>query len=228
MKLKCKLHYLLVKNLGISKRDAQLLIQDSCVKINNIPTNKNIHITDFDEIQVNDKIIQVAQKPIYIAYYKPRGIECTLNESIEHNLKHAIGIEETIFPLGRLDKESEGLLLLTNDGSICKKLLYEKYHVEKKYYVTVNKKITTEFINALQTGVIIMGKQTLPCKVHVINDTCFEIILIQGLNRQIRRMCYKHNYEVVNLKRIQFANYKLSTLQPGEWKSIQKEEILNF
>ena len=228
MKLKCKLQYLLVQKLCVSNKKAQLLIQNAHVKVNNNITIKNNIISDFDEVQVNNKIIHTAQKPIYIAYYKPRGIECTLNENIEHNLKQALAIKDDVFPLGRLDKESEGLLLLTNDGSIYSKLLHKKHNIEKTYCVIVNKKITDEFIHALRAGIRIMGKQTLPCKARTINDTCFEIILTQGLNRQIRRMCYKCNYEVLSLKRTHFANYELALLQPGEWKYIGKEEIMAF
>jgi 23S rRNA pseudouridine2604 synthase len=145
---------------------------------------------------VNEKEIRETKRAIYLAYNKPRGIECTLNENIENNLKAAINISEDFFPLGRLDKDSEGLLLLTNDGRIYEKLMFKQYEVSKIYCVTVDKPITESLLHSLRTGVKIMGKMTLPCEVNKISETEFEITLIEGLNRQIRRMCYKSGYQV--------------------------------
>ncbi len=223
-----KLKTAVVKHLGISNKEAGQYLQNSQIKLNGNVILENCFVDAFDEILVNEKTIRETKKAIYIAYNKPRGIECTLNESIENNLKHAINISEDFFPLGRLDKDSEGLLLLTNDGRIYEKLMFKQHEVCKIYNVTVDKPITESLLHSLRTGVTIMGKLTLPCEVNKISDTEFEITLIEGLNRQIRRMCYKSGYQVTRLIRIKFANYSLGLLKSGEYKHIKKEEISSF
>lgn len=234
MKKKCnmssryKLKASIVKHLSISNKEVDTLLKSGQIKLNGDIINENCFVDAFDEIIVNGKAIRETKKAIYIAYNKPRGIECTLNENIENNLKNAININEDFFPLGRLDKDSEGLLLLTNDGRIYDKLMFKQHEVSKIYRVTVDKPITEELLNALRTGVVIMGKTTLPCEVSKTNETEFEITLVEGLNRQIRRMCYKNGYQVTRLIRTKFADYELNNLKTGEWKHIKKSEISSF
>jgi len=220
-----KLKAAIVRHLSISNKEVDSLLKSGQIKLNGNTINENCFVDAFDEILVSEKPIRETKKAIYIAYNKPRGIECTLNENIENNLKAAINIDEDFFPLGRLDKESEGLLLLTNDGRIYDKLMFKQHEVSKIYSVTVDKPITDSLLQSLRTGVMIMGKTTLPCEVNKLNDTEFEITLIEGLNRQIRRMCYKNGYQVKRLVRIKFADYSLNELKTGEWKYIQKSEI---
>lgn len=223
-----KLKAAIVKHLSISNKEVDSLLKSGQIKLNGIVINENCFVDAFDEILVNEKPIRETKKAIYIAYNKPRGIECTLNENIDNNLKAAINIDADFFPLGRLDKDSEGLLLLTNDGRIYEKLMFKHHEVSKVYRVTVDKAITDSLLKSLRTGVMIMGKTTLPCQVDKINEWEFEITLIEGLNRQIRRMCYKNGYQVTRLIRVKFADYTLSELELGEYKHIRKEEISAF
>lgn len=220
-----KLKAAIVKHLSISNKEVDSLLKSGQIKLNGNAINENCFVDAFDEIVVNEKPIRETKKAIYIAYNKPRGIECTLNENIENNLKAAININEDFFPLGRLDKDSEGLLLLTNDGRIYEKLMFKQHEVSKIYHVTVDKPISESLLHSLRTGVMIMGKTTLPCEVDKINEYDFKITLIEGLNRQIRRMCYKNGYQVTQLIRVKFADYSLNELKTGEWKYIQKSEI---
>lgn len=223
-----KLKAAIVKNLGVSKKEAEQFLKNSQIKLNGNVIHENCFVDAFDEILVNEKTIRETKKAIYIAYNKPRGIECTLNENIENNLKAAININEDFFPLGRLDKDSEGLLLLTNDGRIYEKLMFKQHEVSKIYRVTVDKPISDSLLHSLRTGVVIMGKKTLPCEVNKINGSEFKIILIEGLNRQIRRMCYKNGYQVTRLIRTKFADYELNNIKIGEWKYILKSEISKY
>ena len=164
---------------------------------------------------MNGNILQEAKKLIYIAYYKPRGIETTLNTDIADNLKNILPFKDDVFPVGRLDKESEGLLLLTNDGTLYDKILRNENKTEKEYLVKVDKEITKSFLETMSSGITIMSKKTLPCKLVQIDETYFQNYLIQGLNRQIRRMCYKLNFEVLSLKRIR--NWSINIRKFTSW-----------
>ncbi len=223
-----KLKAAIVKHLGVSNKQVDSLLISGQIKLNGNAINENCFVDAFDEIVVNEMPIRETKKAIYIAYNKPRGIECTLNENIENNLKAAININEDFFPLGRLDKDSEGLLLLTNDGRIYEKLMFKQHEVSKIYLVTVDKPISDSLLHSLRTGVVIMGKKTLPCEVNKINGSEFKITLIEGLNRQIRRMCYKNGYQVTRLIRTKFADYELNNIKIGEWKYILKSEISKY
>ncbi len=223
-----KLKAAIVKHLGVSNKQVDSLLISGQIKLNGNAINENCFVDAFDEIVVNEKPIRETKKAIYIAYNKPRGIECTLNENIENNLKAAININEDFFPLGRLDKDSEGLLLLTNDGRIYEKLMFKQHEVSKIYRVTVDKPISDSLLHSLRTGVVIMGKKTLPCEVNKINGSEFKITLIEGLNRQIRRMCYKNGYQVTRLIRTKFADYELNKMKIGEWKYILKSDISKY
>jgi 23S rRNA pseudouridine2604 synthase len=193
------------------------LILEGKVSINDTFVFENIEINIEDKIVYENQILQEGKQLMYIAFYKPRGIETTLNPVIANNLKDILPFEEALFPVGRLDKESEGLLLLTNDGSLFDKTLRSEHQIEKEYFVKVDKETTDDFILKMASGVSILGKTTLPCTVEKADNFTFKIILVQGINRQIRRMCYKLGYEVLQLKRIRIGNILLGDLAPNEY-----------
>ncbi len=225
MSYRDKLQYLLVKKMQISNAKAKEIIAANVVLVNAVNVNDNILIKETDRVELNGEIIQEGKKIIYVALHKPRGIECTLNPEIPNNLKQLINFDEKLFPVGRLDKESEGLLILTNDGYLFNKTINPKSEVEKEYLVTVNKAITDDFILKMSRGVEILGQVTLPCFVQRMDDFTFKIILIQGLNRQIRRMCYKLDYLVTSLKRVRIGNVHLNDLSVGESRIIFDNEL---
>ena len=171
---------------------------------------------------------------LYIAFNKPIGITCTTDRKINGNIIDFIGYKERIFPIGRLDKDSEGLILLTNDGNIVNEILRSSNNHEKDYVVTVDKNIDTNFINDMSNGIKIFNPVrneytiTKKCKVAKINNNVFKITLTQGLNRQIRRMCNSLGYNVINLKRIRIMNIELKNLPTGSWRYINKIEIKNM
>jgi 23S rRNA pseudouridine2604 synthase len=223
MSYRDKLQYLLVRKMQISNAHAKELIAANIVLVNAVNVNDNILIKETDRVELNGEIIQEGKKIIYVALHKPRGIECTLNPEIPNNLKELINYDEKLFPVGRLDKESEGLLILTNDVYLFNKTINPKSAVEKEYIVAVNKAITDDFILKMSRGVEILGQTTLPCVVEKIEDFTFKIILVQGLNRQIRRMCYKLDYLVTSLKRVRIGSVLIKNLQAGEWRLILEE-----
>src|ERR1051326_5377225 len=194
-----KLRTFLVKKLRISNPEAMELLSAKKVLVNGVPVNGSSVITERHEVKVNGEVIQPGEKFTYLKFYKPRGIESTLNKSIQGNLSTFIKRNEKLFPVGRLDKESEGLMILTNDGNFYKHVTTKNNNVEKEYIVAVGKPVTEEFIGKMSAGIKIMGKITKPAKLHQpssINPHTFNIILTEGMNRQIRRMCYKLGYEV--------------------------------
>ncbi|MBK6978864.1 MAG: pseudouridine synthase [Cytophagaceae bacterium] len=219
-----KLQYFLVKRLGISNKEVQQFLMDKKVKINGNVVSSNPEVEPEDEIVVDGKIVQAAKTFKYLAYYKPRGVETTLNSEIPDNLINILPFPD-VFPVGRLDKASEGLLILTDDGRYYDKILRKENKTEKEYLVRVDKSITEEFIENMSSGIKIMGKMTLPCEVMWVSDMEFRIVLIQGLNRQIRRMCYKLGYEVLFLQRIRIGNVFLDKLEPGMWQEISKTDL---
>ncbi len=223
MSYRDKLQYLLVKKLNISNAMAKEIILSNKVLVNAENVCDNNEILETDAVFYNNEIIQIGKKLIYVALYKPRGIECTLNEKIDQNLSTIINFKEKLFPVGRLDKESEGLLILTNDGYYFNKTINPASEVEKEYVVTVNKPITNEFIIEMSKGVEILGQITLPCIMEILDEFTFKIILVQGLNRQIRRMCFKLNYMVTSLKRVRIGKINLENLQPKEFRIIDLE-----
>jgi 23S rRNA pseudouridine2604 synthase len=221
MTFRNRLQYLLVLRLQISNKKALELIFSGKIIVNGVSVKSNIELTQKDEVVFEAKVLKEGKKLTYIAYYKPRGIETTLNSAIPDNLKAILPFDEPLFPVGRLDKDSEGLLLLTNDGTLYDKMLRHENNTEKEYRVTVDKPIDEDFVNRMSSGIMIMGKTTLPCRVWKIDDFTFHIVLVQGLNRQIRRMCYKLNYEVVQLIRIRIDKIMLDGLSAGEYRFLE-------
>jgi 23S rRNA pseudouridine2604 synthase len=209
-----------------SRREADKLIEQKRVSINGKVTEMGTKVQPGDEIRVNGKVITVPKdKPVYLALYKPVGIVCTTDTRVEpDNIIDYIGYPTRIFPIGRLDKASEGLILLTSDGDIVNKILRARNNHEKEYIVWVNKPITQEFIKAMSSGVPILDTVTRRCEVEQLDHNQFRIILTQGLNRQIRRMCEYLDYRVVRLKRIRIMNIKLD-MEVGEWRDLEPEEL---
>lgn len=226
MSFRQKLQYHLVKKLGISNKDASNLILSSQVKVNQIIVNDNIQIKPLDEIEILNQINQVKDKKHFIILNKPVGIESTLNPDIENNLLPFLPQIKGLFHIGRLDKESEGLMLFSNEGKIHDKILRNKnQEVLKKYLVEVNSNIDENFISNMESGVEILGTKTLQCRLQKIDSKSFYIWLNQGLNRQIRRMCYKLGKEVTKLKRLEIGEIKLENLEAGKTRNLNEIEI---
>lgn len=211
-----------------SRREADSLIEKGRVKINGIVALMGQKVTEADEIMVDGKIISNKPPVVYIALNKPRGIECTTNQRTPNNIVDFVHHKERIFPVGRLDKDSEGLILLTNDGDIVNKILRARNHHEKEYIVTVNKPVTEDFLRKMANGVPILDTVTRKSFVEKIDDTTFKIILTQGLNRQIRRMTEYLGYRVVFLRRIRIMNIKLDNLKLGSYRSLSPLELLEL
>jgi len=208
-----------------SRRGADALISEGKVKVNGLVADLGVKVTANDEISIEDKIITKEIKNIYLAFNKPIGITCTTDTNIKGNIIDFINYPERIFPIGRLDKPSEGLIFLTNDGDIVNKILRSKNMHEKEYLVTVNKKITQSFLEQMRSGVPILNTITKKCTVSKIDDFKFNIVLTQGLNRQIRRMCDYLGYEVKTLKRTRIMNISLGNLKIGKFRSITSSEL---
>jgi len=209
-----------------SRRAADKLIEEDRVTINGVKPEMGTKISAGDEVRVDGKLIsEPTEKPVYIAFNKPEGIVCTTDVGVEpDNIIDYINYPTRIFPIGRLDKISEGLIFLTNDGNIVNKILRARNNHEKEYLVNVNKPITKEFLQQMSEGVPILDTITKECEVEQITKFRFRIVLTQGLNRQIRRMCEYLDYRVVNLKRIRIMNVKLD-IPTGEWRNLTTEEL---
>ena len=207
-----------------SRREADTLIESGKVTINGEVAIQGTKVLDGDIVEVSGKKITPDDSMVYIAFNKPLGVTCTTDQRDPSNIIDYIGYSERIFPVGRLDKNSSGLILLTNDGSIVNKLLRAENGHEKEYVVTVNRPYDKNFLKSMESGVPVLGQLTLPCKLKPVNDKTFKIILRQGLNRQIRRMCEYLGYKVTRLKRIRFMNINLGDLDSGKWRYLTAEE----
>lgn len=208
-----------------SRRKADEYISDGRVYINGSPAVLGSKVNIEDEISVDSEIIQYKDKKrVYIAFNKPVGIECTGSHKIKDNIIDFINHKERLFTIGRIDKQSEGLILLTNDGDIVNNVLRAENKKEKEYVVTVDKKISSEFIEKMRRGVRIMGKVTKRCYVKKIHENRFKIVLTQGMNRQIRRMCEVLGFRVIKLKRIRIMKIHLD-IEIGEYRDLNDEEV---
>ncbi len=208
-----------------SRREADKLIEQGRVTINGIVPEMGTKISANDEVRVNGKLVRENRKKrIYLAFNKPPGIECTTNQEVRDNIVDYINYHERIFPIGRLDKASEGLIFMTNDGDIVNKILRARNNHEKEYIVTVNRPITDRFIERMANGIPILDTVTRKCKVEQISKFVFRIILTQGLNRQIRRMCEYLDYEVTALKRTRIINISLD-IPLGRYRELTNKEI---
>lgn len=209
-----------------SRREADRLLEEGRITINGRVPELGTKVSDEDEIFVDGKTIKkVEEEFVYIAFNKPVGIVCTTDTKREkNNIVDYINHPKRIFPIGRLDKPSEGLILLTSDGDIVNKILRARNNHEKEYYVRVDKPITEKFLEKMRNGVPILDTVTKKCEVEKIDTMNFRIVLTQGLNRQIRRMCEHLDYEVKKLKRVRIMNIKLD-LPVGKWRDLTPQEM---
>ncbi|MEW9500989.1 pseudouridine synthase [Jeotgalibacillus marinus] len=220
------IHSFVSKSGVCSRRETVRLIKAGRITVNGVLCTPNQSIQEDDDVRIDGNPLPGKPAPIYLAFNKPRGITCTAQPSIEGNIIDFIQYPERIFPIGRLDKDSEGLILLTNDGSIVNPLMREEFQHEKEYIVTVNRTITPLLIEGIQQGEInIRGKITSPCTAIQLDDRTFSITLTQGLNRQIRRMCRTFDYTVQTLKRIRIKEIHLNDLPMGHWRSLTEKEM---
>lgn len=207
-----------------SRRGADKLITEGRVKINGKRATIGSQVEPGDEVEVDGNIVRVARNNVYIALNKPVGITSTTEKGVKGNIVDLVNHPLRIFNIGRLDKDSEGLILMTNDGDIVNEILRSENRHEKEYIVSVDRPITSEFLKKMSEGVKILGTTTLPCEVVQLSKYDFKIILTQGLNRQIRRMCAELGYEVYRLQRIRIMNIELGKLPPGQWRDLSKKE----
>ena len=207
-----------------SRRGADKLIADGKVTINGNHATLGSNVAPGDDVRIDGKPVRVVSNKVYIALNKPVGITSTTEKNIKGNIVDFVNHPLRIFHIGRLDKDSEGLILLTNDGDIVNEILRSEYRHEKEYIVSVNKPITPQFLKKMSEGVEILNTKTLPCKTFQLSKYDFKIILTQGLNRQIRRMCAGLGYEVKRLQRIRIMNIHLGDLPIGKWRDLSKKE----
>ena len=208
-----------------SRREADKLVEEGRVTVNGAIPLLGTKVSEDDEIKIDGKLLKQKSKLVYLAFNKPVGITCTTDRNKKDNIIDFIKYPQRIFPIGRLDKPSEGLIFLTNDGDIVNKILRAGNNHEKEYIVTVDKQITPAFINAMGNGVPILDTVTKKCFVEQESNNSFRIILTQGLNRQIRRMCDSLGYHVRQLKRTRIMNIHLKGIKEGEWRLLTKEEM---
>lgn len=215
-----------ISQTGIcSRREADVLIEKGRVKLNGKIARKGNRVFENDKVSLNGKALRSKPNSVYIALNKPAGITCTTDLKDKDNIISFINHQQRIFPVGRLDKPSTGLILLTNDGDIVNKILRKENKHEKEYIVRVDKPISSFFIHKMSSGIPILDTVTDKCMVEKTGKHVFKIILTQGLNRQIRRMCEHLNYKVVSLKRIRIMNIHLDRLKTGQWRNLTLSEL---
>ena len=208
-----------------SRREADRYIEECRVSINNIDAHKGNRVMEGDVVKIDGEPVKKKKTSVYLMLNKPKGVTCTTDVKDKTNIVDFVHYKTRIFPIGRLDKLSEGLIFLTNDGDIVNKILRAGNGHEKEYTVSVDKPINADFVNKMRNGVKIPGAITSKCFVKQEGDTRFRIILTQGLNRQIRRMCETLGFKVTSLKRVRIMNITISGLQPGKWRYFTPQEI---
>lgn len=208
-----------------SRREADKLVESGQVTINGVRAVLGSQAEEGDDVRINGRRLdEKKEKHVYIALNKPVGITSTTESHIQGNIVDFVGHAERIFPIGRLDKDSEGLILLTSDGDIVNRILRSEGRHEKEYIVTVDRPITDAFVRGMSSGVKILGEMTLPCTITRMSERTFRIILTEGKNRQIRRMCSAFGYEVRKLQRIRIMNIRLGSQKVGTWRDLTEQE----
>ena len=214
-----------------SRREADGLIAEGRVTVNGMRARVGSEVGEGDEVLVDGQPLKARtvakgkRQHVYIALNKPVGITCTTESTVKGNIVDFVGHERRIFPIGRLDKDSEGLILLTSNGDIVNEILRAENKLEKEYLVAVNHAVTDEFLRGMARGVPVHGETTLPCKTGRLNKFGFRIVLVQGLNRQIRLMAAHFGFRVKQLLRVRIGNVKLGHLKPGQWRNLTEAEL---
>ena len=215
-----------ISSTGIcSRREADRWIEAGRVRINGVVAQKGNRVSKKDEVTLDGKPLKAKPQPVYLALNKPPGITCTTDLRDKDNIIDFVNYPQRIFPIGRLDKASSGLILLTNDGDIVNQILREENEHEKEYIVKVNRPINKQFLQKMRRGIPILGTVTKECIVEQKGKFLFKIVLTQGLNRQIRRMCEHLGYKILTLKRVRVMNIQLDNLKVGKWRKLTKEEL---
>ncbi len=214
-----------------SRREADRLIGEGRITVNGQRARVGAELAEGDEVQIDGQSLRARvaakgkRRHVYIALNKPVGIICTTEDGVKGNIVEFIDHEQRIFPIGRLDKESEGLILLTSNGDIVNAILRAENKLEKEYLVAVNRRVTDEFLRGMSRGVPLHGETTLPCKTGKLGPVGFRVVLVQGLNRQIRLMAAHFDYRVKQLMRVRIGNIKLGHLKPGQWRNLTDAEL---
>ena len=208
-----------------SRREADRLITQGKVKINGRVARIGDRVQPGDHVMAGNRVIRAQSDKVYIAVYKPVGIVSTADPEEPMNIVSFINYPARVYPIGRLDKDSEGLILMTSDGDIVNRILRAAGRHEKEYEVSVDKPVSEEFLSCMSKGVPVLGRTTLPCRVRKTGPRSFRIILVQGLNRQIRRMCEYLGYSVIGLKRLRVMNIHLGRMRPGQWRLLSQTEL---
>ena len=220
-----RLNKYLAETGACSRRQADQWIDAGRVTVNGTRAVLGTQVDDGDDVQVDGRPLRAKPKRVYLALNKPVGIECTTDRDVPGNIVDFVGYPERVFPIGRLDKDSEGLILLTNDGDIVNNVLRAENEHEKEYIVAVDRPLTPAFLAGMAAGVPILDTVTNPCRVTQVGRNTFRIVLTQGLNRQIRRMCEHFDYTVRRLQRVRIMHVQLGTLPLGKWRELTTTEL---
>jgi len=207
-----------------SRRAADRMIEEGLVRINGRVAVLGDQVTDADVVTVDGRVVSHRPPPVYLAYHKPVGVTCTTEPHVAGNIVRAVGYPERIFPIGRLDKDSSGLILLTNDGDIVNRILRVEFGHEREYVVTVDRPYPMSFLKQLEKGVLVLREKTRPCRTKKVEAATFRITLTEGRNRQIRRMCSALGYRVVTLVRTRIMHIRLGDLPVGKWRHLTPKE----
>ena len=220
-----RLNKYLAETGACSRREADQWIEAGRVAVNGARAVLGTQVDEGDEVRVDGQALRAKPRRIYLALNKPIGIECTTDRDVPGNIVDFVGHPERIFPIGRLDKDSEGLILLTNDGDIVNNVLRAEHEHEKEYVVAVDRPLTAAFLAGMAAGVPILDTVTNPCRVTQVGRNTFRIVLTQGLNRQIRRMCEHFGYTVRRLQRVRIMHVHLGALPVGQWRPLTAAEL---
>ena len=220
-----RLNKFLAETGACSRLEADQWIEAGRVTVNGARAVLGTQVNDGDDVRVDGQPLRAKPRRVYLALNKPIGIECTTDRDVPGNIVDFVGYPERIFPIGRLDKDSEGLILLTNDGDIVNTILRAEHEHEKEYIVAVDRPLTPAFLAGMAAGVPILDTVTNPCKLAQVGRNTFRIVLTQGLNRQIRRMCEHFGYTVRRLQRVRIMHVHLGTLPVGKWRELDAREL---
>ena len=220
-----RLNKYLAETGACSRREADQWIEAGRVSVNGARALLGTQVADGDDVQVDGRPLRPKPRRVYLALNKPIGIECTTDRDVPGNIVDFVSYPERVFPIGRLDKDSEGLILLTNDGDVVNTVLRAEHGHEKEYVVAVDRPLTAAFLAGMAAGVPILDTVTNPCRIAQVGRNTFRIVLTQGLNRQIRRMCEHFGYTVRRLQRVRIMHVQLGTLPVGQWRALTPAEL---